>query len=72
MWRSISLRTRLNLIFASLFALWLIVDAGHVVFEASARARAETQSAMRLTKEFVSTALGRSAGDRPSRRRSRR
>ena len=30
MWRSTSLRTRLNLIFASLFALWLIVDAGHV------------------------------------------
>jgi hypothetical protein len=35
MWRSISLRTRLNLIFASLFALWLVVDAGHVVFQAS-------------------------------------
>ena len=62
MWRSTSLRTRLNLIFASLFALWLIVDAGHAVFEASARVRAETESAMRLTKEFVSTSLGRSAG----------
>ena len=59
MWRSTSLRARLNLIFASLFALWLLVDAGHVVFEASARVRAETQSAMRLTKEFVSTSLAR-------------
>jgi two-component system, NarL family, sensor histidine kinase UhpB len=57
MWRSISLRNRLNLIFGSLFALWLAVDAGHVVVEASGRARAETQSAMRLTMDFVATAL---------------
>jgi two-component system, NarL family, sensor histidine kinase UhpB len=59
MWRSISLSNRLNLIFASLFAFWLAVDAGHVVFQASARARAETQSAMRLTKDFVATTLAR-------------
>ncbi len=59
MWRSVSLRNRLNLIFASLFALWLAVDAGHVVFQASGRTRAETQSAMRLTKDFVATALAR-------------
>ena len=62
MWLSISLRTRLNLIFASLFALWLAADAGHVVLQASARARAETQSAMRLTRDFVSTTLARSQG----------
>jgi two-component system, NarL family, sensor histidine kinase UhpB len=59
MWRSISLSARLNLIFASLFALWLVVDAAHVVLQAGARTRAETQSAMRLTREFVSTALAR-------------
>jgi two-component system sensor histidine kinase UhpB len=59
MWRSLSLRTRLNLIFAALFALWLLIDATHVVVEASGRARAETQSAMRLTKNFVSTAIAR-------------
>ena len=59
MWRSISLRARLNLIFASLFSLWLAADAGHVVLQASARVRAETQSAMRLTKDFVSSALAR-------------
>jgi two-component system, NarL family, sensor histidine kinase UhpB len=59
MWRSISLSARLNLIFASLFGLWLIVDAAHVVLQAGARTRAETQSAMRLTREFVSTALAR-------------
>lgn len=57
--RSISLRTRLNLIFASLFALWLAVDAAHAVVEASGRTRAETQSALRLTKEFVATAVAR-------------
>jgi two-component system sensor histidine kinase UhpB len=62
MWRSISLRARLNLIFASLFALWLTADAGHVVLQASARARAETQSAMRLTKDFVLTTLARMQG----------
>jgi two-component system, NarL family, sensor histidine kinase UhpB len=60
MWRSISLRNRVNLIFASLFALWLVVDALHVLLQASARTRAETQSAMRLTKEFVVTTLARS------------
>jgi two-component system, NarL family, sensor histidine kinase UhpB len=57
MWRSISLRNRLNLIFASLFALWLVADAIHDVWQASGRSRAETQSAMRLTKDFVETSL---------------
>jgi two-component system, NarL family, sensor histidine kinase UhpB len=57
MWRSISLRNRLNLIFASLFALWLVADAIHDVWQASGRSRAETQSAMRLTKDFVATSL---------------
>ena len=57
MWRSISLRNRVNLIFASLFALWLVADAVHDVLQASQRARAETQSAMRLTKDFVATTL---------------
>jgi len=59
MWRSISLRTRLNIMFASLFALWLALDAAHVVVEASARARAETQSAMRLTKDFAASSIAR-------------
>src|SRR5277367_520067 len=57
MWRSISLRNRLNLIFASLFALWLVADAIHDVWRASGRSRVETQSAMRLTKDFVATSL---------------
>ena len=60
MWRATSLRNRVNLIFASLFALWLVVDAVHVLLQASARTRAETQSAMRLTKDFVETTLARS------------
>jgi two-component system sensor histidine kinase UhpB len=57
MWRSISLRNRLNLIFASLFALWLVADAIHDVWRASGRSRVETQSAMRLTKDFVASSL---------------
>jgi two-component system sensor histidine kinase UhpB len=57
MWRSISLRNRLNLIFGSLLALWLIIDIGRILIEASARAHAETQNAMRLTKDFVVTTL---------------
>src|ERR1700734_2966187 len=60
MWRSISLRNRLNLIFASLFALWLVADAIHDVWQASGRSRVETQSAMRLPKDFVATSLARS------------
>jgi two-component system sensor histidine kinase UhpB len=62
MWRSVSLRNRVNLIFASLFALWLAVDAVHVLLQASERTRAETQSAMRLTKDFVATTIKRSQG----------
>jgi two-component system, NarL family, sensor histidine kinase UhpB len=62
MWRSTSLRARLNLIFASLFALWLAADAGHVVLQARARARVETQSAMTLTKDSVSSTLARVQG----------
>jgi two-component system, NarL family, sensor histidine kinase UhpB len=61
MWRSISLRNRVNLIFASLFALWLLVDAVHVLLQAAERTRAETQSAMRLTKDFVETTLAGSS-----------
>ena len=57
MWRSISLRNRVNLIFASLFALWLVADAIHDVWQASGRSRAETQSAMRLTKDLVTSTL---------------
>ena len=59
MWRSMSLRNRLNLIFGSLLALWLAFDVSRIIIEASARARAETENAMRLTKEFVTTTLDR-------------
>jgi two-component system, NarL family, sensor histidine kinase UhpB len=57
MWRSISLGNRLTIIFGLLFVLWLAADAGRLVVEASARAGAETQSAMRLTKDFLATAV---------------
>jgi two-component system sensor histidine kinase UhpB len=57
MWRSVSLRNRVILIFVSLFALWLLADAVHDVWQASGRSRAETQSAMRLTRDFVAATL---------------
>jgi two-component system, NarL family, sensor histidine kinase UhpB len=57
MWRSISLRNRLNFIFGSLLALFLVVDISRILVEASSRARAETQNSMRLTRDFVVTAL---------------
>ena len=40
MWRSLSLRNRLSLIFGSLLALWLIIDVSRILVEASARAAA--------------------------------
>ena len=50
--------------------LALAVDAGRLVLRASARARAETQSAMRLTKDFLATAARRSPGRAGSRTRT--
>lgn len=56
MWRSISLRNRINLILGLLFVVWLAADAARLVFETSARASAETESAMRLATDFLATA----------------
>jgi two-component system, NarL family, sensor histidine kinase UhpB len=59
MWRRISLRHRLNLLFAVLLLLWLAVDVGRILIEAGPRARAEDESVTRLTSEFVNAALPR-------------
>ena len=56
MWRSISLRNQINLILGLLFVVWLAADAARLVFETSARASAETESAMRLATDFLATA----------------
>jgi two-component system, NarL family, sensor histidine kinase UhpB len=59
MWPRISLRYRLNLLFAALLLLWLAVDVGRILIEAGPRARAEDESVTRLTSEFVNATLPR-------------
>jgi two-component system sensor histidine kinase UhpB len=57
MWRKVSLRYRLNLMFAALLLAWLIVDIGRMLADAGPRARAETESVTGLTSKFVTAAL---------------
>lgn len=59
MWRKVSLRYRLNLLFAALLLVWLVGDIGRMLMQAGPRARAESESVTRLTSEFVTTALAR-------------
>jgi len=56
-WAKITLRHRLNLLFAALLLTWLVVDFGRLLADAGPRARAETESVTRLTSNFVTTAL---------------
>jgi two-component system sensor histidine kinase UhpB len=57
MWRKISLRYRLDLLFGALLALWLVVDVGRILADAGPRARAEAESMTRVTRELVAMAL---------------
>ena len=57
MWRSISLRHRLNLVFAMLLLLWLAADIGRILANAGPRVQAEARSVSRLTQEFIETSL---------------
>ncbi len=57
MWRKVSLRHRINLLFAALLLAWLVVDVARILTEAGPRARAESESMIRLMSKFVSTAL---------------
>ena len=57
MWRKVSLRNRLNLLFAALLLAWLVVDVGRMLVDAGPRARAESESVTGLTSNFVTTAL---------------
>ena len=41
MWRNISLRHRLNLMFAALLLLWLAADIGRILANAGPRVQAE-------------------------------
>jgi two-component system sensor histidine kinase UhpB len=57
MWRKVSLRHRLNLMFATLLLLWLAADIGRILSDAGPRVQAEARSVTRLTQEFVVTSL---------------
>ena len=57
MWRNISLRHRLNLMFATLLLLWLAADIGRTLVNAGPRVQAEARSVSRLTQEFIETSL---------------
>ncbi len=57
MWRNISLRHRLNLMFAMLLLLWVAADIGRILANAGPRVQAEARSVSRLTQEFIETSL---------------
>lgn len=57
MWRVISLRDRLTILFAALLLAWLAIDIGRMVAQAGPRARSDAESVTALTTEFVTAAL---------------
>jgi len=57
MWRNLSLRHRLNLMFAMLLLLWLTADIARTLSAAGPRVQAEERSVSRLTQEFIETSL---------------
>lgn len=57
MWRKLSLRTRLNLLFALVLVLGLAANIGRLVLEAGPRIQAEDDSVIRLAREFVDASI---------------
>lgn len=57
MWRKLSLRTRLNLLFALVLVLGLAANIGRLVLEAGPRIQAEDDSVIRLAREFVDASV---------------
>jgi two-component system sensor histidine kinase UhpB len=55
MWRTLSLRARLNLLLALVVVLGLAINIGRLLLEAGPRVQAEDQSVVRLAREFVQT-----------------
>jgi len=55
MWQKLSLRARINLLLACVFALGLAINIARLVVEATPRVQAEDQSVIRLAREFVET-----------------
>jgi two-component system sensor histidine kinase UhpB len=57
MWRKVSLRHRLNLLFAALLLAWLVVDVARMLADAGPRVREDSESLTRLMSKFVKTAI---------------
>jgi two-component system, NarL family, sensor histidine kinase UhpB len=57
MWRKLSLRRRLNLMFAGLLLLWLAAEITRILASAGPRVQAEERSMSRITQEFVQSSL---------------
>ncbi len=57
MWRGMSLRARLNALFGGLMAFALAISIGWILLAAGPRVKAESESAVRLTREFIETAV---------------
>lgn len=55
MWQKLSLRARLNSLFALLLLLGLAINIGQLVMEAGPRVNAEDESVVRLSREFIET-----------------
>jgi two-component system sensor histidine kinase UhpB len=58
MWQGLSLRARLNALFGGLMVFALIISIGWILLAAGPRVKAESQSALRLAREFIETAIG--------------
>lgn len=57
MWQQLSLRTRLNLLFAVVLVIGLAANIGRLALEAGPRIQAEDDSVIRLAREFVDASI---------------
>src|SRR5215211_5086281 len=55
MWQNLSLRARINLLFALVLSLGLAINITRLVLEAAPRVQAEDQSVIRLARQFIET-----------------
>ncbi|RYX89257.1 MAG: histidine kinase, partial [Bradyrhizobiaceae bacterium] len=64
MWRTMSLRARINCLIGVVLAFGLMANVARLVLEARPRVEAEDRSAIRLAREVIAS-VGPGLGDRP-------
>ena len=64
MWRTLSLRARINCLIGVVLAFGLMANIARLVLEARPRVEAEDRSAIRLAREVIAS-VGPGLGDRP-------